>query len=71
MKQLKQLAVLFVPLALTSCQKFDASTLNCEEQSFVSKSGYYSCCKARELHFIRRELERAVEFDKCDSDVLN
>ena len=50
---------------LAGCQRFDGDVLDCEGQLFLTKQGYYSCCKARELRFIRYELERASDYDQC------
>ena len=50
--------------ALTGCQKFDESSLVCEKQWFVTRGDYYSCCKVRELIYVRQLLER-VDVEQC------
>lgn len=53
-----------VGVLLSGCQKFDESSLVCENQLFMTRQGYYSCCKVRELIYMRQQLER-VDVDGC------
>lgn len=57
--------VILLPLALSACQRFDESVLDCEREYFLTKEQYYQCHKARDLHFIRKSLEFVNERECC------
>lgn len=65
-KNVAKVAVVAACLILIcGCQRvYDERSLVCENQQFYTRDGYYSCCKVRELVYLRELMER-MEPEQC------
>lgn len=47
-------------VSLAGCSRYNSRVLDCEGEEFLTKEGYYSCCRTRDLRRMADEMERSV-----------